>query len=93
MKNDSPEETFLAVLPTEKAWLADFEDTDGNALAPISEPRLRLRLVVRTTWLRINPFEKEKDQGLHGSGIVKTFAVCSHAAVSQPSTRPTLLPQ
>ena len=53
MTNDSPEETFLAVLPTEKAWLADFEDTDGNTLAPMSEPRLRLRLVVRTTWLRI----------------------------------------
>ena len=31
--NDSPEETFLAVFPTEKAWLANSEDTNGNTLA------------------------------------------------------------
>ena len=30
------------------------------------------------------------DGGIAGAGIVKTVAVCSDAAMSQPSTRPTL---
>jgi hypothetical protein len=43
----------------------------------------------RSCILRLNPFEKEKDQGLQCWRCQEAW-VCSDAAMSQPSTRPTL---
>ena len=65
----------IATLADREVWLADFEDTEGNTLALMSEPRIfeRASILVQVRRIRLQPRLVPPEGGPYNREVIEKY--------------------